>query len=190
MRRVRILTALIGGVVLLSAAIPASATHGSFYHWARSSNPATLTVVDSLAGDWDSLLGPVVADWHSSSVIDLTTEPGADSYLDRLQCNPILGKIRVCNAHYPDPMWLGLATSYIQDGHVIQATAQVNDLLFDTPLYGNPNTERHVLCQEIGHTFGLSHTYTEPTCMDDKNGLTNPAYNSPGPHDFAQLEAT
>jgi hypothetical protein len=50
-----------------------------------------------------------------------------------------------------------------------------------------PSAKRHVLCQEIGHTFGLDHQYTEPTCMDDINGLFDPAFVGPGAHDFEQL---
>ncbi|MFN2525982.1 MAG: hypothetical protein ABR505_06925, partial [Actinomycetota bacterium] len=31
--------------------------------------------------------------------------------------------------------------------------------------------------------------YTEPTCMDDLNGLFDPAFISPGAHDYAQLDS-
>lgn len=188
MHRTRSLAAILVGVALFAVAGSAGANHGKSYHWARSANPATLRVVDSVVGEWDPYLVQVVADWHGSSVIDLVTEPGADSILDRTTCSPIAGTIRVCNAHYPHhPEWVGYATSYIQDGHIIQATAQLNDVLFATPDYNDPNAKRHVMCQEVGHTFGLGHTYFEPTCMDDKHGMKDPAFVDPGPHDFEQL---
>ena len=190
MRKSRLFVALTGAVAVFSAAATASASHSwGNYHWARSTNPAALEVVDSLVGEWDSYLGPAVTDWNASGVIELTTTPGADSLLDRTVCLPIRGKIRVCNAKYADARWLGLATVWTSDGHIVQATAQVNDTWFDTELYNDPNAKRHVLCQEVGHDFGLGHTYTEPTCMDDRNGLFDPAFVSPGPHDYQQLDA-
>ncbi|HEX2057515.1 MAG TPA: hypothetical protein VHI71_04020 [Actinomycetota bacterium] len=190
MRRIRLFIALTGAVALFSAANSASANHSwEGFHWSRSVNPVNLQVVDSLVGEWDSYLGPAIADWNRSSVVELTAVPGADSIVDRTACLPISGKVRVCNAKYADPTWLGLATVWLNGDHIVQATAQVNDTWFDTELYNDPNAKRHVLCQEIGHDFGLDHTYTEPTCMDDINGLFDPAFVSPGPHDYQQLDA-
>ncbi|MFN2588817.1 MAG: hypothetical protein ABR613_11970 [Actinomycetota bacterium] len=190
MRKVRLLVALLGAVALFSTANLAGASHSwENFHWSRSTNPLNLQVVDSLVGEWDSYLGPAIADWNRSSVIELAAVPGADSLVERTACLPISGKVRVCNAKYADPTWLGLATVWLNGDHIVQATAQVNDTWFDTDFYNDPNAKRHVLCQEIGHDFGLDHTYTEPTCMDDTNGLFDPAFVSPGPHDYQQLDA-
>ncbi|MGH2756398.1 MAG: hypothetical protein ACRDI3_01260 [Actinomycetota bacterium] len=191
MRRSRSLVALLGlfGLFALTSA-PAGANHAwENYHWARSANPVRLEVVDSLVGEWDTYLPLAVADWNQSSVLDLTTSAGGTSVVDRTACLPISGKIHVCNAVYPDPTWLGLATVYLNGDHIVQATAQVNDLWFDSDLFNDPNAKRHVLCQEVGHDFGLDHQYTQPTCMDDINGLFDPAYISPASHDYAQLDS-
>ena len=175
---------------LVVVATTAGAGHSwEGFHWARSANPASLQIVDSLVGEWDSYLGPSVADWDRSGVLSLSTTAGADSLVDRTACLPIAGKIRVCNAKYADPTWLGLATVYLNGDHITQATAQVNDTWFDTDLYNDPAAKRHVLCQEIGHDFGLDHQYDEPTCMNDIDGLFDPSYISPGPHDYAELDA-
>jgi hypothetical protein len=182
-------TLIVGLTSLLYFAPAANASHAwESFHWSRAANPLRLEVVDSVVGEWDALLTASVADWDRSTVLALSSSSGADSLVDRILCRPIGGKIRVCNAHYPDPTWLGLATVWLKGGHVAQATAQVNDTWFDT-VYADANAKRHVLCQEIGHGFGLDHTYTEPTCMDDTGGLSDPAYVSPGPHDYHQLEA-
>jgi hypothetical protein len=191
MRRWRYLVAFGGLLSLLAvSSLPAGANHSwEGFHWSRSANPAKLEVVDSLAGEWDGLLPAVVSDWNQSSVIDLTTTAGLDSVVDRTACLPIAGKIRVCNAKYADPTWLGLATVWLKGDHISQATAQVNDTWFDTDLYNDPNAKRHVLCQEVGHDFGLDHQYTQPSCMDDTNGLFDPAFVSPGSHDYDQLNS-
>lgn len=190
MRKIRIVVAVFGLVALVALTNPAGASHSwDDFHWGRAVNPATLEVVDSVVGEWDSYLPASVADWSRSSVIELKTTAGADSVVERTACLPISGKIRVCNAKYADPTWLGLATVWLNGDHITQATAQVNDTWFDTDLYDDPNAKRHVLCQEIGHDFGLDHSYTEPTCMDDTNGLFDPAFISPGSHDYQQLDA-
>ncbi|MDQ3982634.1 MAG: hypothetical protein M3271_08150, partial [Actinomycetota bacterium] len=190
MRKSRLFIALVGAVALFSAGSTAGASHSwESFHWSRSANPMSLEVVDSVVGEWDSYLSPSVADWNGSSVIELTTVQGPDSLVDRTACLPISGKVRVCNAKYADPTWLGLATVWLDGDHIVQATAQVNDTWFDIEPYNDPFAKRHVLCQEIGHDFGLDHTYTEPTCMDDRNGLFDPAFVSPGPHDYEQLDA-
>ncbi|MDQ3914443.1 MAG: hypothetical protein M3323_03795 [Actinomycetota bacterium] len=190
MRKSRIAVAFAGLIALVVLTSSAGASHSwENFHWARAANPATLEVVDSVVGEWDSYLTPAVADWNRSSVVELNVTPGGDSVVERTACLPISGKIRVCNAKYADPTWLGLATVWLDGDHIRQATAQVNDTWFDTEFYNDPNAKRHVLCQEVGHDFGLDHTYTEPTCMDDVNGLFDPAFVSPGSHDYEQLDA-
>lgn len=190
MRRfIALFTAIVvGSLVVTNMALAGHSWEG--FHWSRSANPANLTIVDSVVGEWDSYLPGVVSDWNKSAVLSLATEAGDESLVGRTACLPIEGKIHVCNAKYADPTWLGLATVYLKDGeHISMATAQVNDTWFDTSFYNDPNAKRHVLCQEIGHDFGLDHQYTEPTCMDDINGLFDPAFVSPGAHDYQQLDS-
>jgi hypothetical protein len=136
---------------------------------------------------WDGYLGSVSADWSASSVLDTVIESGADDNGTRKQCKAVRGKDHACNAAYGFNGWLGLATIWISGSHIVQGTAKVNDSYFDTSTYNNSNAKRHVLCQEVGHTFGLGHQ-TGVSCMDDRNGLFDLAYVSPNAHDYEQLE--
>lgn len=175
--------------IALSIVPTAHASHSwSNYHWARASNPFALTIVDSVTGVWDSLLPPVSADWSASTMFNTTIQSGASGLLDRLACNAIAGKIRVCNANYGPNLWFGLATVNVDGaGHISRATTKVNDFYF-TGQFGNNIARRHVLCQEVGHDFGLDHQHGVPTCMEDNNTtLNNPTYLSPNAHDYAQL---
>lgn len=157
------------------------------YHWARTSNPFTLRVVDSNSSNWDSALGTAVSDWSSSSVMNLIIEAGDDSTRTRKQCRMVAGKIRSCNAAYGFNGWLGLASINISGSHITQATSKMNDSYLSS---GYTSTNRqHVMCQEIGHDFGLDHQDESGadlnTCMDYDDALGNP---SPNAHDYAQLE--
>lgn len=70
----------------------------------------------------------------------------------------------------------------------MKATTKVNDSYFNSASYSY-TAERHVMCQEVGHGFGLDHQdesgADKDTCMDYSNALDNP---SPNAHDYEQLE--
>ena len=182
----------IAGLALITALLVsvnpgAQASHAwANYHWGRTSNPFSLKIVDSVVGNWDPLLRAVSTDWGASSVINTRIQGGNTSLVQRLNCAPISGKIRVCNANYGPNLWFGLATVWLSNGHIFQAVTQVNDFHFSGQ-YANKTAKRHVLCQEVGHDFGLDH-HRQASCMDDTNStLNNPAYLRPNSHDYEQL---
>jgi hypothetical protein len=100
----------------------------------------------------------------------------------------IAGKIRSCNASYGFNGWLGLATINLSGTHITQATTKMNDSYLNSSSYTATNRQ-HVMCQEIGHDFGLDHQDESGadlnTCMDYDNNLGNP---HPNAHDYQQLE--
>ena len=180
--------ALVGAGLVL--ALPAGASHSwNGYHWARTANPFTLTVVDSNTSDWDDNLNRALSDWSRSTVMDLTRGSADDSTRARKQCRMVRGQIRSCNASYGNNGWLGLASINVSGGHITQGTAKMNDSYFNSSAY-NETARQHVICQEIGHDFGLDHQDESGadlnTCMDYSNALDNP---SPNNHDYQQLES-
>ena len=185
--------ALISGAAL--AAGPALATHSwGSYHWARTSNPFTLKVVDGVSGQWDSYLNEAISDWSASSVLDLTKEPGAG--VNAKKCSAIAGKILACNAAYGQRGWLGIASIWANGSHITQATTKLNDTYFASATYNKPEWRRLVTCQEIAHDFGLDHQDENfsnanlGSCMDYTNNPLGPPSNEhPNKHDFDQLEA-
>lgn len=159
------------------------------YHWARTSNPFTIKVVDSMTSDWDDNLNTAISDWDQSSVMNVAKEAGSDAQNTRKRCPRVSGKVRACNANYGFNGWLGLAQIWITDGvHIYQGTAKMNDTYLASPSYSETNRQ-HVICQEIGHDWGLGHQDESGadlnTCMDYANALDNP---HPNAHDYEQLE--
>jgi hypothetical protein len=160
------------------------------YHWARTANPFTLRVVDSNTPNWDGALDTALADWSQSSVMNLIEEAGSDANNTRKRCPMVSGKVRSCNASYGFNGWLGLASINITGGcHITQGTSKMNDSYFNSGSYTATNRQ-HVMCQEIGHDFGLDHQDESGadlnTCMDYSNALDNPHPNN---HDYQQLES-
>jgi hypothetical protein len=187
MRRLA-LSLCVAGIVL-GLADPVGASHSwGGYHFARSSNPFSVNLVDNMTTAWDGHLVNVSVDWTASDVLDAPIVAGNSSNSARKKCPAANGAVRVCNAGYGFNGWLGIAEIWISGGHIVKARARVNDSYFNTSTYNNSDAKRHVLCQEVGHTLGLGHQ-TAASCMDDHNGLFSDAYVSPNEHDYEQLVA-
>ena len=186
-------------VVLVLAAVTtfavvASANHSwGGYHWARRSNPFTLKVGNNLSSNWTSQFNTAISDWSASSVMNLTAVTGTAGS----NCRMVAGTVQVCNGRYGNNGWLGLASINLASGtkHITQGTAKMNDTYFNTSTYNNPNEKLHVMCQEVGHTFGLDHQSTSGaslnTCMDyfSNTGANagSTASTHPNQHDYDEL---
>ena len=158
------------------------------YHWARTSNPMPLKVVDSVDEDWQFEFDTALDEWNDSSILDMSVGSDNDSNRTRKRCRMQAGQMRVCNAAYGNNGWLGLATIGIDpNGHIDQGTAKVNDSY--SSYWADPDEKRHVMCQEVGHLFGLGHTSedgsSQGTCMDYSTSSNS---ISPNTHDYDLLK--
>lgn len=187
-RKIRFIAMLGSLVILAGLPLTAEASHAwGTYHWARTANPFTVKVVDSMTADWDDNLDAAIVDWSKSSVLDVVKEAGSDSSRTRKRCAAVSGKVHACNATYGNNGWLGLAQIWLSGGHIVQGTAKMNDSYLASGSYTEVNRQ-HVICQEIGHDWGLGHQDESGadlnTCMDYANALDNPAPNA---HDYSEL---
>jgi len=177
--------------IVFALALLTSTTNASHswnnYHWARTSNPFTLRVVDSVSSDWQTQFDDSLSYWGASGVLDLSVVRSDESKKARKRCTMVGGQMRVCNAAYGRNGWLGRATIGLDtNGHIDQGRAQVNESYSS---YWDVTAEKnHVMCQEIGHVFGLGHTSvdgsSQGTCMDYS---TDSNSQWPNGHDYDQL---
>jgi hypothetical protein len=183
-------TVLSAAITMTILAGSAGADHSwSNYHWPRSSNPFTLALGDNLSSTWDAYLQTSSSDWSVSNVLDTTVVAGGTS---QRRCRAARGRIEVCNAAYGNNGWLGIASISISGSHITAGSVRVNDTYFNTPQYNTVAWRNLVMCQEVGHIFGLDHqdeNFSNPnlgTCMDYTN---SPASNQhPDGHDYEQLQ--
>lgn len=166
------------------------ATHSwSDYHWARTSNPMDLPAVSKITPDWNAEYEVSLDAWATSTVIDHTSRTsGSTDNKDRRRCNAETGKMVTCNATYGNNGWAGLASINIDSNrHITLGTAKMNDTYLANDTY---EYRLHVMCQEIGHVYGLGHTSedgsSQNTCMDYSNSDTS---TLPNAHDYDLLEA-
>ncbi len=168
----------------------ASATHSwGNYHWARASNPFTLKLGDNVSSAWDAYLSQASSDWSISNVLDTLVVTGGTNPKN---CKAVSGRVEVCNSKYGKNGWLGVAQIWVSGDHITQGTVKLNDTYFGTSKYNTPAWRQFVVCQEVGHTFGLDHQDENfdnenlGTCMDYTN---DPSTNQhPNQHDYDQLE--
>lgn len=162
------------------------------YHWARTANPFTLKLGDNVSSVWDSYLATTSADWSTSSVLNTTIVPGSST--GKL-CRSANGRVEVCNYGYGNTGWLGVAQIWVRGTHITRGTVKVNDTYHNAPPYSDRAWRNLVMCQEVGHTFGLDHQDEEfdnpnlGTCMDyTSNPIGPPSNEHPNAHDYEQLE--
>src|SRR5512141_1805334 len=191
-RRLFVVAAALG--LLLSVPGLATANHSwGGYHWARTSNDLfTVKLGDNVSSTWDGYLGVASSDWTASDVLDTTIVPGSSNPRN---CKATTGMVQVCNASYGNNGWLGVAGIYITGGvHITKGYVKLNDYYFNTSTYNTPAWRQLVVCQEVGHTFGLDHQDTNfnntnlGTCMDYTSNPYGPPDNEhPNQHDYDEL---
>lgn len=202
MRAKLVAAAAAAALATLALPAPANASHSwGSYHWARTSNPFTIQLGDNVNGSWDAHLGTAATDWSRSSVLDASRVAGSTK---PRQCRATSGRVEVCNEKYGFNGWLGIAQIWVSGVHITQGVVKLNDSYFNTSTYNTPAWRLFVMCQEVGHTFGLDHqdeTFDNPnlgSCMDYTNdpdggpggaSSTDPGNEHPNAHDYAQLEA-
>lgn len=179
-------------IIAVGGTVAYAAHSWGTYHWARQTNPFTLKLGDNVSGVWDDYLAEASSDWSQSGVLDTTVVSGGTN---SKTCKGVDGRVEVCGSKYGRNGWLGLATIWMSGSHITKATTKVNDTYFNSAPYNTPAWRRLVMCQEIGHTFGLDHQDTDSsnanlgTCMDYTNNPSGPPSNEhPNAHDYEQLD--
>jgi hypothetical protein len=187
-----VLTVAAVAVLFLGVQTKVSASHSwGGYHWARSSNPVSLSIGDNVDSNWQAYFDVAIGEWNSSNVLSLTSVPGSTR---TRQCKADTGEIEVCNDSYGFTGWLGVAGISVSGDHITSAYVKLNDSYYNGTSYDTPSWRALVVCQEIGHTFGLDHqdeNFDNPnlgTCMDyTSNPDGPPANTSPNRHDYDEL---
>ena len=183
-----------------AAAVVAGSASGDHswgkYHWARTSNPLKLDLGNNTTSAWSSLLSTASNDWSASTVLDTRV---VSSNKNRATCAATSGRVEVCNYDYGDTGWLGVAQIWIYRGgsHIAQGTVKLNDYYFSgagsSYVYNNSAQKLHVVCQEVGHTFGLDHQSENGeslnTCMDyyHNTSSTDTKSTHPNQGDYDEL---
>jgi hypothetical protein len=175
-------------------------------HWQRTSSAIrSIPVRRFHSAAWLPRFSTAMTDWQKPSMTKIRPVLGATG-TGKNPCPFALNQITSCDASYGFTPWLGLASiSYnTATGHIIQGTSKVNNTYFNQPPYNTVAYRQFVLCQEIGHNFGLGHVNEVQTnantgsCMDYTNdpdggpgggSNTDPDNMNPNAHDYALVNS-
>lgn len=176
--------------------VVAAAVHAwGNYHWARTENPFTITLGDAVNSTWDPYLATTASDWSNVPAYESAIEDVLDAVIvpvtGKPTCKARSGQVVVCNAKYGNNGWLGLAQIWANGDHIVQALTKMNDTYFNQQKYNRPEWRNMVMCQEVGHAFGLDHQDEDHdnanlgSCMDY---TSDPSTNQhPNQHDYEQM---
>jgi hypothetical protein len=190
--------------LLLVIPLVVQASHAWTYagfelHWPRLNNKLTFEARNFLSSEWQPYFRTAIKDWNKSKALNIHAIPANASQGD---CLPNSNCMYMFNGDYGPNGWLGLASvdgyfiDYEDDGtydqiHLTVGATYMNDYYFNSlPFYNTPVWRQVVMCQEIGHIFGLGHndedfSTTTGTCMDYSS--TPDANQHPNDHDFETL---
>lgn len=223
LNRVRAPLGFMLALACLGLPAPSTASHlWNGYHWARQKNPLFLSLGDNLSGAWKQSSTDInsKADylyWTASTwnitdnpyydlatgtfvslnitpVISLSLVVPGGTVNNPRRCLPTNGRVEVCNYKYGRNGWLGVAQIWVSSSHIYQGAVKLNDTYFSSGSYNTPEWRKLVICQEVGHTLGLTHqneSFSGPnlgTCMDYTSIPAGPPANvKPNTHDFQEL---
>lgn len=171
----KLLTLIVAATVMLALSTVASADHSwNNYHW--PSHNLAPTVVDqtssplfditSAVAEWRDLGTPIAPQMASS-------DGDVEVVLKRMNAN-----------------WLGVARISVDSaGHIQAGRVELNRLYLNSLTFDEWD---HVVCQELGHIWGLDHNHDGPeggspddTCMNSALHLGE--FTAPNVHDAEQL---
>lgn len=198
------------GLVLLMATYalvptPTAASHvWATYHWARPSSAIMNVPVRRLhSAAWITRYNLAVNDWKKTSLTKIRAAFGTTGGASA-SCPMVTGQITSCDASYGNTGWLGLATINIMGSHITRGNSKVNNTYFNQAAFNTVAWRQAVICQEIGHNFGLGHVnevFTNAntgSCMDYTNdpdggpgggSATDPDNMNPNAHDYALINS-
>lgn len=135
---------------LTTAGVALAAKQWSCWHWDHND----IGLQNAAGGYWGTINGSEANDWEAGTCVNFV---GGN-------------EIVVDAGFYGATGWLGIARllEVGPDCTIVSADALMNQSYLDSPSYGE-TADRHVACQEVGHTLGLDHARGRAqTCMNDR----------------------
>ena len=128
-------------------------TPGQANRWNNRNSGLTIQILNALNDQWDTYFQLAVQDWDNGTpdaLTIMTEKVAADN-----ACEPVQGKLKVCNGDYGDTKWRGINQVLLANGFIISSVAKLNEFYLAT---ADESQRQYTMCHEMGHGFGLPHT--------------------------------
>jgi len=169
------------------------------YHWQRTTSAIKQIPVRRFhSAKWLPRFATAMTDWQKPAMTKIKPKLGATGGAKN-PCPFAMDQITSCDGSYGNTGWLGLASIsfYTATGHIAQGTSKVNNTYFNQAQYNTVAFQQFVICQEIGHNFGLGHVNENDankntgSCMDytsrPAGSASEPNNMHPNTHDYALI---
>jgi len=194
---------MLGALLPLTASPALAATQWGSYQWQMGSSNTKISVpVDwshnsstdtgpNNTGPWTTYVDKAMTDWSVPTSDDSSVSWSkwpvemyvfSSNQVNPRKCPPQTGHVQVCNYSYGYNGWLGVAQIWTSGNFIVQGSVKLNDSYFNSSTYDTEGWKLMVVCQEVGHTIGLSHddeTFSDTnygTCMDYTSDPTATGY--------------
>jgi len=121
--------------------------------WNNRNSGLVLEVLNALEDEWEILFELAINDWDGGQP-DALTLITSKVAIDNV-CDPVEGKLKVCNGDYGETKWRGINQVLLSNGFIISSVAKLNEFYLAD---ADQSQRRYTMCHEIGHGFGLPHT--------------------------------
>ena len=126
------------------------------------------------SSQWQYALETTMADWEESGAVEFTTSSSmaiehelssVKSPIDDILCNPLPGKLKICQGDYGETEWNGFTLVVLQEDTIVASSIRLNNRNQpDTDAFVEYEWERYSLCHQMGHALGLTDT-DDDSCM-------------------------
>ena len=120
--------------------------------WNNRDAGLTLEVLNALDDNWEILFELAIDDWDAGSPDALTlvtTKVAVDN-----ACEPVQGKLKVCNGDYGETRWRGINQVLLSNGYIISSVAKLNEFYL---AQADSAQRRYTMCHEVSHAVGLKY---------------------------------
>lgn len=116
------------------------------YMWRTGGNSGlTIQLLNALSDDWYTYFYEAVSDWENGEPDALSL---SSAIRDRdIECEPVEGKIKVCNGDYGVQTWRGINYFAIERGYMVSSIAKMNDYFIGK---NDVDLRQYTMCHEIG----------------------------------------
>jgi hypothetical protein len=112
--------------------------------WQNRGEGLELEAVNALEPSWYEYFNLAVHDWNNgspSSVLLLTSVADYD-----YGCEPITGKLKVCNGNYGDTKWRGINKMLLTGGWIFASSAKMNEFYL---VNSGDDQKQYTMCHEV-----------------------------------------
>ena len=149
------------------------------------------------SSEWQNVLETTMRDWEESGAVEFTSSSpvtiehelsSSKSPIDDILCQPIPGKIKICEGNYGETEWKGITLVVLEENKIVASSIRLNNFYrTSNDAVGQYEWARYNMCHQMGHALGLVDA-DDGSCMSGTDiNLPTETFQSPNQSSFDLL---